>query len=252
MDNSIIVQGISKKFTDGGLRQLTLKIGPGITAVIGPNGAGKSTFLRCLSTHVEPDEGNIYFSCLDINRAKSEYCFMLGYLPEEFTGPGHMTCTTFLQYMAALKLIPGDLISDRIHYLLELLDLRPYEDIRLSKLSPGTLQRLGLAQALLNDPRILLLDEPTSGLDPAWRRWVLNLLRGLGEGRVVVLTTHLLSDAEEIADNIIILRDGRVVAHDTSSALIGRVREKRHEELDLAEVNMEAAYSDLLGNRFSI
>ncbi len=252
MDNSINIQQISKKFTHGGLSQLSLKIGRGITAVVGPNGAGKTTLLRCLSTSSAPDEGKVYFGNLDIYQAKSKYCFLLGYLPEKFTGPGHMTCNTFLYYMAALKLIPSDLVSDRIQYLFELLNLRPYKNDRLSRLSPGILQRLGLAQAILNDPRILLLDEPTSGLGPVERRLVLNLLRDLGEERIIVLTSHLLSDAEEIADNIIVLRDGSVVAHDTPSALIGKTKDNRIKSRRSREITLEDAYNDLLENRVTM
>ncbi len=248
MEHSLNVQRISKEFTGGGLRQLSLNIRPGITAVVGPNGSGKTTLLRCLSTHIEPDSGRVYFAGTDIHRAKSSYCFLLGYLPEKFMGPGHMTCKAFLRYMAALKLVPRDLAPDRIQYLFELLKLLPFQNTRLSRLSPGILQRLGLAQAILNDPSILLLDEPTSGLAPVERRWILTLLRDLGEDRIVIFATHLLADAEEIADNIIVLRNGCVVAHDSPSALISKVKDKRRGGGCPFEITMEHAYNDLLEN----
>ncbi len=223
MEHSIKIQALAKTFPSGGLKQLSFELGLGVTAIIGPNGAGKSTLLRCLSTYFEPDGGSVRYGALDIHRFKAEYCYCLGYLPEKFCVPGHLTCTGFLQYIAALKLIPHSLISDRIAHILALLNLQHYSNTRVSRLSPGVLRRLGLAQAILNDPYVLLLDEPTSGLDPVERRTVLNLLGDLAADRIIVLATHLLSDVQAIAENTIVLQAGEVVAHGRTTALIRQV-----------------------------
>lgn len=215
----IIVNKITKQFGHRGLKEISLTIPTGITAVVGPNGAGKTTLLRCLATVYSPDQGSIYWSGKDIHQNSHRYCYYLGYLPQAFMGYSHMTCQAFLKYTAALKLVPNHLINEHITKVSALFNIEKYQHTKLRHLSAGNLQRLGIAQSLINNPRILLLDEPTTGLDPDERQNVLQTLRQIGENRIIVFATHIIKDVDAIADHLLILSQGQVRADTNADSL---------------------------------
>jgi ABC-2 type transport system ATP-binding protein len=222
MGNWLDVRRLSRRFPGGkaALQRVSLRITDGVTAVLGQNGSGKSTLLRCLASVLSPSSGIIRWNGADIWQDIAGYRWQLGYLPQEFAGYDYMSVQQFLGYMAALKRIPHPLVQQRINRLLEELALQPSRQRRLGQLSAGLLQQVGLAQALLNDPDLILLDEPTVGLDPEERLAFLDLIRRLAAERVIVLATHLISDAEAVADRLVVLHAGRLLVHATPASLL--------------------------------
>lgn len=223
--NCLLIKEMERSFPMSGmvLKNINLRFPNGITALLGPNGSGKTTLLRCLANIIPFSKGLVRWNGDDIRKAGLQYRHNLGYLPQEFAGYGHMSVEAFLGYMAALKLLPTQLVPLRIHELLVLLGLTAQATTPLRHLSGGTLQRVGLAQALLNDPDLLLLDEPTAGMDLEERSKLIELLRTLARDRVIVFSTHLATDAEAGADSAVILQDGRVLLHQTLEELLEHV-----------------------------
>lgn len=226
MINRLSTHSLHRSFGIGSqaLADVSLHLTPGVTAVLGPNGSGKSTLLRCLASVLTPSRGQVCWNGADVWQDIASYRWLLGYLPQSFSGHGHLTVQQFLGYMAALKLLPLQLGPQRISEMLTMLNLRAYADTRLAQLSGGLLHRVGLAQALLSDPELLILDEPTVGLDAEERLALLDLIRQQAQGRIVVFSTHVTADAEAVADRLIILNGGRVLAHLPTSSLIMRCR----------------------------
>ena len=183
----------------------------GVYGLLGENGAGKTTLMRMVCGILKPTQGNILCDGVPIEKMGSEYRRLLGYLPQDFGYYGGFSALRFLNYMAALKALPEEYARDRIDELLEMVGLAQEKKNKLRTFSGGMLRRVGIAQALLNDPEILVLDEPTSGLDPAERVRFRNIISSLGKNRLVILSTHIVSDVEYIADKIIIMKDGRIM-----------------------------------------
>ncbi len=186
-------------------------MGPGIAALVGPNGAGKSTLLRVLATVLEPSAGEVYWCGLRVLASPLAYRDVLGYLPQVFAPYSDMTADSFLRYLSGLKGIPRGLTRERIAEVLRLVGLdRATSARRCATLSHGETRRLGVAAALLGDPYVLLLDEPATGLDTEGRMALMEQLRLLALGKVVLFSTHVLEDAGQVADQILDLDRGRL------------------------------------------
>jgi len=203
------------------VEDLSLRLEPGVAGLIGHNGAGKTTLMQMIATLTRPTGGQILFDGVDIAARPQAIRARLGYLPQDFGVYRNVSALEFMQYFAALK---GVRDPARIRRLLELVNLHEQASRMASTFSGGMLRRLGIAQALLNDPDILVVDEPTAGLDPEERLRFRNLLAELGFHKLVLISTHIVSDVESIAGRLAIMKNGRLVACDTPEAILGRAR----------------------------
>ena len=221
------VERVTKRYGDfTALEDISLTFTPGVYGLLGPNGAGKTTLMKMLSTLLFPTKGQILWDGEDILALGAEYRGLLGYLPQQFGYYPNYTPRQFLRYVAALQCIPKREAEDRISRLLELVGLGTDGDRKLKKFSGGMIQRVGIAAAMLNDPRLLILDEPTAGLDPRERVRFRNLLHSLAEDRIVLLSTHIVSDVETIAGQIVMFRDHRLYCCDTPANICARFHGK--------------------------
>ena len=199
---------------------------PGVYGLLGANGAGKTTLMRMLCAILEPTSGEVRLDGKDVVAMGEAYRDVLGYLPQDFGYYPSYTAAEFLSYIAALKGIPRDAAGKKVQKLLHMLDLEAVAEKKIKTFSGGMKQRVGIAQALLNDPQVLILDEPTSGLDPKERVRLRNLLSEYAGNKIVILSTHIVSDVEAIADQVFIMNAGRFIAHGTVQELARQVRGK--------------------------
>lgn len=221
------VEHVTKQYgTFTALEDISLTFSPGVYGLLGPNGAGKTTLMKMLSTLLFPTKGQILWDGEDILALGADYRGLLGYLPQQFGYYPNYTPRQFLRYVAALQCIPKRETEERISRLLELVGLGADGDRKLKKFSGGMIQRVGIASAMLNDPRLLILDEPTAGLDPRERVRFRNLIHSLAEDRIVLLSTHIVSDVETIAGQIVMFRDHRLYCCDTPANICARFRGK--------------------------
>ncbi len=198
----------------------TLRLEPGVLGLLGPNGAGKSTLMRMLATVKKPSSGTIRFDGVDVVAAPDALRRTLGYLPQDFGIYPHLSASEFLEYIGALKGIPRRQLRTRIAGLLDLLNLSQVGSRPLGGFSGGMRQRVGIAQALLNDPRVLIVDEPTAGLDPEERVRLRTLLQGMASDRIIIFSTHICSDVESIAKSVAIIDRGVLLAYDAPANLL--------------------------------
>ncbi len=205
--------GISKTYPGGvhALQDVHLDIPRGMFGLLGPNGAGKSTLIRTLATLQQPDCGSIRFNGIDVMQDKLALRRQLGYLPQEFGAYPRTSALTMLNHFAALKGIHGDQQRQTVEDLLIKTNLWDARNKSIDKFSGGMKQRYGIAQALLGNPALLIVDEPTAGLDPAERRRFLNVLSEVGQERVVILSTHIVDDVEELCSLVAIMGRGRIL-----------------------------------------
>ena len=194
----IIIESVSKKYKGDsyGLRDLSLQIETGVLGLLGPNGAGKSTLMRILSTITQPTAGKVSWNGIDITKDPNAVRSILGYLPQDFGVYPHLNAVEFLEYLASIRGLDHKIARKRIDELLHLVNLYEVRKKPLNSFSGGMKQRVGIAQALLNDPKLLIVDEPTVGLDPEERIRFRNLLSELSGDRIVILSTHIVSDVE--------------------------------------------------------
>jgi ABC-type multidrug transport system ATPase subunit len=213
------VEGVSKAWGRGrfGVRDLSLEARPGVLGLLGPNGAGKTTLMQMVATLTRPSSGRIVFDGVDVVREPEAVRRRLGYLPQDFGVYDNLTALEVLEYLARLK---GIRSRERLAAMLELVNLHTVADRPVGGFSGGMRQRLGIAQALLGDPDLLIVDEPTAGLDPEERVRFRNLLSGLSGRRLVIVSTHIVSDVESIAAEIAVVRAGRLVASGPPEALM--------------------------------
>jgi ABC-2 type transport system ATP-binding protein len=224
----LIIDGVSKCYKGNiwGLRDFNLELEPGVLALVGPNGAGKSTLMRILATITRATEGSVTWSgangqaAVDIARSPDELRAVLGYLPQDFGIYPNLNAVEFLEYLAALKGLDGPTARRRIQELLQVVNLFDIRKQPLGGYSGGMKQRLGIAQALLNDPQLLIVDEPTAGLDPEARVRFRNLLSDLAGERIVLLSTHIVSDAEATASQIAVINKGHLLRHGAPEHLL--------------------------------
>jgi ABC-type multidrug transport system ATPase subunit len=229
----LVIDGVSKVYR-GGVRALadfSLELGPGVHGLLGPNGAGKSTLMRILATLTRPTAGRVSWNGRDLVSDPDAVREVLGYLPQDFGVYPNLSAVEFLDYLAAAKGLEPRAARSRIEALLELVNLGEARRRPLGGFSGGMRQRVGIAQALLNDPQLLIVDEPTGGLDPEERVRFRNLLAELPGERVVILSTHIVSDVEAVATDIAIIERGRLVAHQAPEALLRPVQGRAWELL---------------------
>lgn len=192
------------------LNDICLHIPVGMYGLLGENGAGKTTLMRILSTLLEPTSGNIRINGVDI-KDKKNIRKIIGYLPQEFSVYPNMSVYSALDYLGILAELPKNLRRERIHQLLKQVNLEPEKNKRFKNLSGGMKRRLGIAQALLNNPEVLIIDEPTAGLDPEERLRFYNLLSELAVDRIILLSTHIAMDIESTCSNVAVLCAGNVI-----------------------------------------
>jgi len=212
-----------------GLKNFSMEIKPGILGLLGPNGAGKSTFMRMLATITKPTDGKILWDDVDIVKSPDTLRAILGYLPQDFGVYPNLNAVEFLEYMAAIKGLDSASAKRRIDELLQIVNLKDAARRPLGGYSGGMKQRVGIAQALLNDPQLLIVDEPTVGLDPEERVRFRNLLSDLSGERIVILSTHIVSDVEATATRIALVHKGQLLCEsspeDLLRELVGKVWE---------------------------
>ena len=227
----LVVKNVKKSYGSFvALEDLNLEFKEGVYGLLAPNGAGKTTLIKMLTTLIFPTEGEILYDGTDIVSLDEKYREIIGYLPQDFGYYKNYTPNKFLLYIAALKGMEEKKAKERIGELLKLVALEDVADKKMKKFSGGMIQRVGIAQALLNDPKILILDEPTAGLDPKERVRFRNLLSTLSREKIVIISTHIVSDIEFIANEVIMIKNHKLLYKDRIENLCavidGRVYEK--------------------------
>ena len=203
---------------------ITAVLEPGIYGLLGANGAGKTTLLRMICGVLKPTAGQVRLDGIPIDTLGAAYRDKLGYLPQEFVGYPQYSARDFLLYMAVLKGMTRSQAVPKIQELLSMVRLQEVANKKLRAFSGGMRRRLGIAQALLNDPDILILDEPTAGLDPKERVHFRNILEGYAQQKIVLLSTHIVSDLEAIAHKVFLMKDGRFQTQGTVSELLQQAK----------------------------
>ena len=203
--------------------ELSAVMHEGVYGLLGANGAGKTTLMRMICDILRPTRGEVIYDNCNIDEMKEEYRNLLGYLPQDFGYYPNFTAEKFLLYMSSLKGLDRQFARERTEELLELVGLSQVKGKKICTFSGGMKQRLGIAQALLNNPKILILDEPTAGLDPKERVRFRNLISAISKNKIVLLSTHIVSDVEYIAGNIFVMRDGKIVNQGSPEEIVRTV-----------------------------
>lgn len=221
------IESLTKRFQDvTAVDQVSCSLNTGVYGLLGVNGAGKTTLMRMLCTLLKPTEGSITWDGQDIFEMDGAYRRILGYLPQDFGFYPDFTVRDYLMYIASIKGIRPAAARQRAALMLQQVGLSRVESKKMKKLSGGMKRRAGIAQAMLNDPKILILDEPTAGLDPNERIRFRNLISELAEDRLVLLSTHIVSDIEYIANEILLMKDGRICIFGTTEELTANMPEQ--------------------------
>ena len=225
------IQNISKKYSKNkyGLKDFSIRLENGILGLLGPNGAGKSTLLKMIATISKPTEGMLLLNKNNIAKDANYMRKQLGYLPQDFGVYPNLNAYEFLNYMAALKGIGGANLNAKIEQLLEGLNLMEVAKKPIGSYSGGMKQRIGIAQALLNNPKVILFDEPTVGLDPEERVRFRNLISDLANDAIVILSSHIVSDIDTIADEVAVMKEGELILKDNPENIIATVSYKVYE-----------------------
>jgi ABC-2 type transport system ATP-binding protein len=224
----LTIENVGKQYKGKhwGLKDFTLNLSPGVLGLLGPKGAGKSTLMNMLATVTKPTIGTILWNGIDIRKKPNELRNVLGYLPQDFGVYPNLNVIEFLEYMAAIKGLDAKIARPRIEELLQMVNLSEVRKRPLGDYSGGMRQRVGIAQALLNDPKLLIVDEPTVGLDPEERVRFRNLIADLSENRIIILSTHIVSDVEATATSIALINHGALLQHDTPEAILDTVKDQ--------------------------
>lgn len=223
----LTISNVTKKYGNfTALSDISLEFQNGVYGLLAPNGAGKTTLIKMLATLLFPTKGNILWDGEDIYAMDEKYRMILGYLPQKFGYYKNYSPRKFLMYLAALKGIAVKDAKLRVEELLNIVSLSEVTDKKMRKFSGGMLQRVGIASAMLNDPKILILDEPTAGLDPKERVRFRNIIHSLAKDRIVILSTHIVSDIETIANQVIMIKDHSLFCCETTVELCNRLTDK--------------------------
>ncbi|MDB5080029.1 MAG: transporter ATP-binding protein [Chloroflexi bacterium] len=250
----LIIENLSKRYDQNwALKDVSLRFEPGMVGLVGPNGAGKTTLMRIISTLLPQTEGRVTWDGLDTRTHGQQVRQILGYLPQDFGLYPEFTARRFLRYLAAMKGLPKELARRRVDEVLELVNLQKEADRKLGGFSGGMKQRVGIAQALLNDPELLIVDEPTAGLDPQERVRFRTLLASLTTSRLIILSTHIISDVEAVASRLVILRQGKMLADTTPEKLLvaasGQVWSVQTDQHNAQRLQAEHQVSTLVAQR---
>lgn len=225
----LIIKNLNKTYKKGAVKALddiSITLTPGVYGLLGPNGAGKSTFMNIITDNLNADSGEVIYNGENINKLGKDFRAVLGYMPQQQGLYDDFTLNRFLWYMAALKGLKRKGAKEKIVKLLETVNLTDSAHKKLGAFSGGMKQRALIAQALLNEPEILILDEPTAGLDPKERIRIRNFISEIAKDKIVLISTHVVSDIEFIAKEIILLKEGHLVSHDTCENLAKEIADK--------------------------
>lgn len=236
----LVIKDISKSYggKKAALNHVSIEFTPGIYGLLGPNGAGKSTLMNIITDNIKADSGQVLYNGEDIRSLKDKYRACLGYMPQQQVLYDNFTGEEFLWYMAALKGLDSKSCKKRIHELLRMVNLWTEKDKKIGSFSGGMKQRILIAQAMLNDPEILIMDEPTAGLDPSERIRIRNFLSTLSENKIIIIATHIVSDIEFIAKEIVLLKNGEIANAGEPQRLLTEISDKVYE----IEVGMDEEY----------
>jgi len=233
----LAVNRVTKRFGSfTAVDDITLEFTNGVYGLLAPNGAGKTTLIKMLATLLFPTKGEILWRGSDIVHLDESYREVIGYLPQTFGYYKNQSPRQFLHYLTALKGIDRTVANRKVTELLDLVSLGDVMDKKMRKFSGGMIQRVGIAQAMLNDPQILILDEPTAGLDPKERVRFRNLISALSKNRIVILSTHIVSDIETIANHVIMLKDHKLYCNDSPASICNTLNGKVYETWDIEAV----------------
>lgn len=225
----LVIKNLTKTYKNGvkPIDNLNLEIGTGMFGLLGPNGAGKSSLMRTIATLQSPDSGSIMFGDINVLEDKMSLRKVLGYLPQEFGVYPKMSANDLLHYFASLKGITNkEQRNSLVDKALEVTNLSEVRNKHVAGYSGGMKQRFGIAQLLLNDPKLIIVDEPTAGLDPAERHRFLNVLREIGTNHIVIFSTHIVDDVKELCTDMAILNGGRILAQDTPKQMTAALSHK--------------------------
>lgn len=218
---NLTIDHVTKRFgTKTAVDDFSVELNEGVYGILGANGSGKTTLMRILATVSRPTSGSIRLDGENIFQLDHEYRDLLGYLPQHIGLYKNFTAEKFLRYIASLKGLEKEQAQKKVSELLDLVGLRDHRKEKVGKFSGGMKQRVGIAQALLNDPKILIVDEPTAGLDPKERIRFRNLMSTIASNRIVLLSTHIVSDLDYIAKEIIIMKHGKLIQKDNPQNLL--------------------------------
>ena len=211
-----------KRANDG----ITVTLENGVYGLLGPNGSGKTTLMKQITTLIKPDKGEILYNGKDIFNMDDKYRNIIGYLPQEFGVYKNFTAKQFLQYVGALKGMSGKNLNSKVNELLELVGLYDVRNKSIGKFSGGMKRRVGISQVLLNDPKIIVLDEPTAGLDPQERTRFRNLIAKISRDKIIILSTHIISDIESVAKETIMVKEGKLLMKGTHREILSDMNNK--------------------------
>lgn len=247
----LIIENLSKEFKRNmAVHNFQAELTEGVYGLLGPNGSGKTTLMRIMAGILKPSQGRVLVNGQDIEVMGDKYRDMLGYLPQDFGVYKNFSAHRFLAYIASLKDIKKEQTEQKVEEMLKLVNLWDERDKKLGKFSGGMKRRIGIAQALLNDPRILILDEPTSGLDPKERARLRNIISELSIDRIVLFSTHIVSDIEYIAKEIMLIKQGGLIKKDDPQIIMkeieGKVWTATVPEHSLAELQRQFCVGNIM------
>ena len=247
----LIIENLSKEFKRNmAVNNFQAELTEGVYGLLGPNGSGKTTLMRIMAGILKPSQGRVLVNGQDIEVMGDKYRDMLGYLPQDFGVYKNFSAHRFLAYIASLKDIKKEQTEQKVEEMLKLVNLWDERDKKLGKFSGGMKRRIGIAQALLNDPRILILDEPTSGLDPKERARLRNIISELSIDRIVLFSTHIVSDIEYIAKEIMLIKQGGLIKKDDPQIIMkeieGKVWTATVPEHSLAELQRQFCVGNIM------
>lgn len=225
--NKLEIKNLTKSYGNKNANNnITLTLENGVYGLLGPNGAGKTTLMKQIATLIKPTSGEIIYNGKNIYSIEDNYRGVIGYLPQEFGAYKNFSAKKFLQYVAALKGVDKREVNIKIDDLLKLVGLYEVRNKAVGKFSGGMKRRVGIAQVLLNDPKIIILDEPTAGLDPQERTRFRNLLSEISKDKIIILSTHIISDIESIAKETIMIKDGEIIMKGSHREILSDINGK--------------------------